>query len=146
MCITVDVWELQFEMTQGTWIYGSNFYFNRYLRSFYIYFFAEKIWNWGSPKRGGQLFFVASFRHTHFDSFSHFLEKLETCFRSFCWYFVKHNRTRFFQFFPGESKFHLSEYLSNRKIRLWTSMQNWTIETLMTKFFSFDQFCHFFWS
>ena len=39
------------------------------------------------------------------------------------------------------SKFRLSEYLSYRKMRIW--MPNLMIKTLVTKFLSFDQFCHF---
>ena len=41
-------------------------------------------------------------------------------------------------------KFQLPEYSAIPKIRIWILLQNLVIKTIMTKFLSFDQFCHFF--
>ena len=70
----------------------------------------------------------------NFDSFSDFLEKLETSF--YCIFDIIYNMLRFFSSFQGvtiffhqktpnkDQKSKLSQYPSNQKMRIWTLMKN----------------------
>ena len=49
----------------------------------------------------------------------------------------------YFPVYSGARKMLSFSVSIKSKMRVWTPMQKWVIKTMVTKFLSFDQFCHF---